>query len=115
MEWINREAKPLFSRWGWAGTRNDPVIYQDRELPQPPPCLTLDALNHPILAWAEPESFRVTGDAKRLTNVFQPLVQYHGALKKYLRQGNGLFVTDWAGMDNSPRNAYLKRSLMDHC
>jgi glycogen debranching enzyme len=37
----------------------------------------------------------------------EPLVHYYGALQKYIRQGNGLYLTDWASMDNSPRNAYL--------
>jgi hypothetical protein len=36
--------------------------------------------------------------------VYGPLVKYYRALDKYLRQGNGLYITDWAGKDNSPRN-----------
>ena len=48
-EWVNREGRSLFSRWGWNVGPNDPVIYAGREAPQPPPILTLDALNHPIL------------------------------------------------------------------
>ena len=114
-DWTNREGTPLFSRWGWnlgqpglPADRNAPVTYQSRAVPEPPPRLTLDALNHPILAWAEWESYRVTGDASRLRLVFEPLVQYYRALQKYLRQGNGLYITDWASMDNSPRNPYLK-------
>jgi glycogen debranching enzyme len=35
--------------------------------------------------------------------VYQPLVKYYAALKKYIRQGTGLYMTDWASMDNSPR------------
>ena len=101
------KAKPLFSRWGWNGTRNDPVVYRAATPPQPPPRLTLDALNHPIFAWAELESFRVTGDRTRLALVYEPLVRYYRALQKYIRQGNGLYMTDWASMDNSPRNAFL--------
>ena len=31
------------------------------------------------------------------------------ALQKYIRQGNGLYMTDWASMDNSPRNPYLDK------
>jgi hypothetical protein len=113
--WVNREHKSLFSRWGWPGyelkeilkERNDAVVYKGRAIPQPPPELTLDALDHPLLAWAELESYRVTGNKDRLEMVWQPLVQYYSALEKYLAQGNGLFVTDWASMDNSPRNIYL--------
>lgn len=107
-EWVNREGKSLFSRWGWNVGPNEPVIYAGREAPQPPPILTLDALNHPILAWAEVESYRFTGDTDRLRLVYEPLTRYYRALEKYIRQGNGLFITDWASMDNSPRNPFLK-------
>ncbi len=113
--WVNREDKPLFSRWGWPSytekldvVRNSPVIYKGRPVPTPNPLLTLDALNHPILAWAELEHYRVTGNSGRLQEVWEPLVHYYHALHKYLRQGDGLYVTDWASMDNSPRNVYLK-------
>ena len=34
-------------------------------------------------------------------------MHYYRALQEYLRQGNGLYLTDWASMDNSPRNPYL--------
>jgi glycogen debranching enzyme len=114
-EWVNHEDKPLFSRWGWpgydepvGGDRNKPVIYTDRAVPSPNSKLTLDGLNHPILAWAELEHYRVTGNKNRLEQVWPPLVHYYDALRLYLRQGNELYVTDWASMDNSPRNAYLK-------
>jgi len=113
--WVNKEDKPLLSRWGWPGydeavdkARSAPVVYVGRAVPSPNPKLTLDALNHPILAWAELEHYRITGDKDRLGEVWQPLVHYYAALQLYLRQGNGLYVTDWASMDNSPRNAYLK-------
>jgi len=113
--WVNHEDKPLLSRWGWpgydepiGGARSAPVVYMGRTIPSPNPKLTLDALDHPILAWAELEHYRVTGDKDRLGEVWQPLVHYYAALQHYLRQGNGLYITDWASMDNSPRNAYLK-------
>ncbi len=113
--WVNREDKPLFSRWGWPSytakvdiDRDSPVIYKGRPVPTPNPFLTLDALDHPIAAWAEWEHYRVTGDSNRLQEVWEPLVHYYHALHKYLRQGDGLYVTDWASMDNSPRNVYLK-------
>jgi hypothetical protein len=113
--WVNREGKPLFSRWGWPEyneegnkERNTPVTYVKRPPPQPVPKLTLDALNHPVLAWAELESYRVTGQRNRLQMVWEPLLRYYQALQTYLPQGNGLYVTDWASMDNSPRNRYLR-------
>ena len=107
--WVNVEDKTLFSRFGNEyGGQSWSVQYIGRDIPQPNPVLTLDALDHPIMAWAELESFRVTGDKERLSMVFEPLVHYYNALQKYLRQGNGLYMTDWAGMDNSPRNGYIQ-------
>jgi hypothetical protein len=113
--WINREDSPLFSRWGWPGLEENlggihksSVAYKDRRRPEPNPRLTLDALDHPILAWAEMEHYRITGDSSRLAQVWEPLTRYYAALERYLKQGNGLYMTDWASMDNSPRNVYLK-------
>lgn len=108
--WRNSENLPLFSRWGFDEYFNQykaNVIYKGRETPFPNPKLTLDALNHPILAWAELESYKWTGDKARLEIVRLPLIKYYEALKKYIRQGNGLYITDWASMDNSPRNICL--------
>lgn len=72
-DWRNLEQKPLFSRSGWnvaqpglPSDRNTAVEYRGRTVPQPAPVLTLDGLNHPILAWAELESLRVTGDRERV-------------------------------------------------
>jgi len=62
-----------------------PVIYRGRATPQPPPLLTLDALNHPIFDWAELESYRMTGDVERLNLVYEPLLHYYRALEKYLQ------------------------------
>ena len=110
--WANQEDAPLFSRWGWSFPEKvepAPVVYTGRAAPRPDPRLTLDALNHPIAAWAEIESYRVTGDAERLRLVWEPLVRYYRALQKYLSQGNGLYITDWASMDNSPRNPRLDK------
>ena len=106
--WRNAERKPLFTRWGWSGSPAE-VLYRGRNSPARPPFLTLDALNHPILSWAEREYFRITGDNQRIALVYEPLVRYYHALREYLRQGSGLYMTDWASMDNSPRNAHLAR------
>ena len=106
--WINKERKPLFSRWGFnTGARPVIIRFTGREVSEPPPMLTLDALDNPVLSWAELESFSYTGDTARLRLVREPLVHYYRALRKYLQQGNGLYVTDWASMDNSPRNPPL--------
>jgi hypothetical protein len=106
--WLNRENAPLFSRWGYRERKAVPVKYVDRAAPTPNPAVTLDALDHPIMAWAEMESYRITGDQARLELVWEPLKRYFLALQKYLLQGNGLFMTDWASMDNSPRNPWLE-------
>ncbi len=71
------------------------------------PYLTLDNLNHPIAAWAEWMSYLHTGDIQRLTVVYPPLYAYYQAMQYHLQHENGLYVTDWASMDNSPRNGYL--------
>ena len=84
------------------------IRYVNRTAPTPNPVLTLDGMDHPILAWAEWESYLLTGDKKRLFRIWKPLLKYHEAFDKYLRQGNGLYMTDWASMDNSPRNPLLK-------
>jgi hypothetical protein len=109
--WVNAEDSTLFSRWGWIfpPARQGSVIYRGRTAPTPNPRLTLDAMNHPILAWAELESYHLTGDTSRLRLIWDPLVQYYKAYQVYLRQGNGLYTTDWASMDNSPRNAFLNQ------
>lgn len=112
--WTNHEDKPLFSRCGWGGwdMRNlgpTPVEYVGRNAPTHNPRCTLDALNHPIAAWAEVESYRTTGDRERLRRIWLPLTRYYAAFQTYLRQGNGLYMTDWASMDNSQRNLHLDR------
>lgn len=110
-QWVNAKDEPLFSRWGYTldtGQKRASVVYEGRPAPAPNPKLTLDALNHPILAWAELESFRFTADKDRLRLAWEPLTRYYGALQNYLRQGNDLYMTDWASMDNATRNQYLE-------
>lgn len=112
--WLNKGEKVLYSDWGWnfkveelPSDKGALVQYKGREIPTPAPVLSLDALNHPIAAWAELESYKMTGDAARLKEVYPPLVKYYEAFQKYLRQGNGLYITDWASLDNSPRNPFI--------
>jgi hypothetical protein len=110
-EWVNTRNQTLSSSWGFGdGSKKNqfiPVKYIGRSVPTPNPVNTLDALNHPILAWAEWESYKITGNKSRLALVWEPLVKYYEALQKYIRQGNGLYITDWASMDNSSRNSWL--------
>ena len=113
--WVNAENEPLFSRWGYAwekGTKKTMVIYKARQAPIPNPKLTLDCLNHPIFAWSELVSYKLTGDKDRIELVWEPLVRYYAALEKYLKQGNGLYITDSASMDNATRNKYLESGGM---
>ena len=67
-QWVNHKAKDLHSLdpFNW-GSRFD-VKYVGRDVPKPAPQLTLDALNHPIFAWAELESVHITGDRSRLAD-----------------------------------------------
>ena len=107
--WIN-PGKPFYSMWGFNIETPPPpvaITYVGREAPKVPSRVTLDGLDHPLFAWAEMESFRTTGDRTRLRLVYEPLVRFYRALQEYLRQGNGLYMTDWASMDNSPRNPFL--------
>ena len=109
--WINTENSSLYSCHGYhVPAKANPVKIQyiGCPTPSPNPLFTLEALNHPILAWAEWESYKITGNKKRLAMILEPLNRYYQALKKYIRQGNGLYMTDWASMDNSTRNAWLE-------
>ncbi len=70
-----------------------PVVYIGRAPPQPNPKLTIDALNHPIFAWAELDSYQLTGDRERLAQIWEPLQHYYAVVQKYLLQGHGLYIT----------------------
>lgn len=125
-KWVNVHGKPLYSffhnHYGYRrlnAVQDIPYaeMYKPdlgREVPTPP-YLTLDALNHPIMAWAEYVSFLHTGDLDRLELVVEPLFQYYKALWCHIRHVNYLYVTDWASMDNSPRNKYLGCAVDTSC
>lgn len=124
--WLNWRRKPLHSyfhnhyRYRGLATASDPD-YEEMYKPDlgrtvdETPYLTLDSLNHPLPAWAELESLRHTGDLGRLKLVWEPLFRYYQALRRHLRNRFGLYVTDWASMDNSPRNAYLGSGVDISC
>ncbi len=107
--WVNNEGKGLYSKFGheYNGGSWD-VQYKNRQPPKATPHLTLDAMQHPLFTWAELESYKMTGDKARLKMVWEPLIHYYAAMKEYLLQGNGLYITDWASMDNPTRNIFLK-------
>ena len=111
---MNREQKDLFSRYGHFSVAEVPVppplsgTYVGREVPKPPPHLTLDALNHPICATVELESVRVTGDrcgCPWCTNPWSITTELSSNMPARV---TGLYMTDWASMDNSPRSLYEK-------
>lgn len=64
---------------------------------------TPDSLNHPILAWAEREAYRLSGDKARLRLVYEPLVRYYRSYEAIRDEPTGFYRTSWASMDNSPR------------
>ncbi len=118
LPWVNAYDKPLYSyfhnQYGFRGLGQMMHLeYEEMYKPElgrqveKHPYLTLDNLNHPILAMAEWQSYCHTGDVRRLSLVFEALYQYFLAFYYHLRHANGLYVTDWASMDNSPRNRYL--------
>ncbi|KQX55290.1 MGH1-like glycoside hydrolase domain-containing protein [Paenibacillus sp. Root444D2] len=125
-KWVNAERKPLHSffhnhyKHRGLAQINDldfDVMYKPDlgRTVENPPYFRLDNLNHPIVSWAELESFKHTGDRERLELVWEPLVRYYDALCYHLYNHYGLFVTDWASMDNSPRNQYLGSGVDISC
>jgi hypothetical protein len=68
----------------------------------------IDALNDPCaLLWGEVACYMVTGDADRLRRILPAQKRWYEAFSIYLRDTNGLFITDWASADNHPRNLRL--------
>ncbi len=116
--WVNAQGLPLHSyfhnHYGFRGLFNsapppvNEMFFPDLGRPQTmAAAYTLDNLNHPLLAWGEWVSYAQTGNSARLAAVLLPLLRQYDAMQALLRHANGLYVTDWASMDNSPRNAYL--------
>ncbi|SHJ84568.1 Trehalase [Geosporobacter subterraneus DSM 17957] len=125
-KWVNAFDKPLYSYFhNHYGHRRlkatGSISYEEMYKPDlgrivtENPYLTLDNLNHPILAWAEYVSYCQTGDRERLDLVMEPLFYYYKALWYHIRHENHLYVTDWASMDNSPRNRYLGCAVDTSC
>lgn len=116
--WVNAYNKPLYSyfhnHYGFRRLKElTNLPYEEMYKPdlgrkvEKNPYLTLDNLHHPLLGLGEMESYQFTGDWKRLQMVYEPLYRQYGAMKYHLQHANGLYVTDWSSMDNSPRNKYL--------
>ncbi|WP_203568270.1 MGH1-like glycoside hydrolase domain-containing protein [Aestuariimicrobium ganziense] len=117
--WTNLDDDGLYSffhrGWQQGAIEAEPIdqrLHSVRRIdlgrePSTQPRLTLDAHNNFVFAWAELLSFRQTGDIGRLERVFPPLYAYFQAVDDQLRHSSGFYATDWASMDNSPRNQYL--------
>lgn len=64
-------------------------------------------VNPPLFAWAEVESYRVTGDSSRFAAVFPPLVKYAEWIERHRRTPGTVHGLYWntglgSGMDNLP-------------
>jgi hypothetical protein len=74
----------------------------------PPGHVELDGLNDPCaLLWGELACYAVTADTGRLRRILEPQKRWYEAFNVYLRDTNGLYITDWASADNHPRNDFL--------
>jgi hypothetical protein len=74
----------------------------------PPGLVELDGLNDPCaLLWGEMACHALTADTERLRRILPAQKHWFEAFGVYLRDRNGLFVTDWASADNHPRNPFL--------
>lgn len=76
---------------------------------------TPHSLNHPILAWAELESYQISNDKRRLAEVYPPLCAYYRAYDKIKDVPSGFYLGSWASMDNSPRVEGMLCSIDTTC
>jgi hypothetical protein len=106
----------------WKKTPGDPVMVHltlaDRSTgyewtrpsvdAHPPGTVEIDGLNDPCaLLWGELACYAVSGDTVRLRQILEPQKRWYQAFDVYLRDTNGLYITDWASADNHPRNDRL--------
>lgn len=114
--WVNRDGDPmtvhLEDPWGEHGGDWSKVKSYKWSRPTidsaPPANCAIDGMTDHKFLWAELLNYRLTGDKSRLNQVINPLEQWYRASQTYLRDSNGLYITDWAGLDNSPRNKEMK-------
>jgi hypothetical protein len=113
--WPNDEGDPMtvrlegpWERHGGDWSKVDAYKWHRPSINRAPPArCRVDAYTDHKFHWAEWETYLITGDLRRLARVIEPLERLHDAFSTYLQDTNGLYITDWAGMDNSPRNAHL--------
>ncbi|MCG3148629.1 MAG: hypothetical protein PCFJNLEI_02074 [Verrucomicrobiae bacterium] len=73
-----------------------------------------ERINPPLLAWAEVNYWRLTGDDSRLSQVMPKLVRFFDWIKTNRRRPSGLYWFEdsgSSGMDNSPRSGYFAEKL----
>jgi len=73
-----------------------------------------ERINPPLLAWAELNYWRLTGDDSRLRYVVPKLVRFFDWIKTNRRRWSGLYWFEdsgSSGMDNSPRSGYFAEKL----
>src|ERR1700742_8077 len=69
-------------------------------------------VNPPLFAWAEWESYRITGDKARLKLVFLPIVKQYEWFMTFQRRANGLYWTNGLQeADDSPRNRLMHSAV----
>ncbi len=69
---------------------------------------SVDALNDPpCFLLAELHYFQLSGDLDRLKRILPVQKKFYESLNIYLRDNDNTLITDWASMDNSPRNVHL--------
>ena len=113
--WPNDEGDPMtvrlegpWERYGGDWSRVRSYRWTRPTLATHPPArCRLEGYTDHKFHWAEWLNYKLTGVGSRLERVLQPLEKLYHAYEVYLQDRNGLFITDWAGMDNSPRNLHL--------
>ena len=73
-----------------------------------------ERINPPLLAWAELNYWKFSGDEGRLRDVLPRLVSFFDWIKANRRRKSGLYWFEDSGstgMDNSPRSGYLSEHL----
>lgn len=77
--------------------------YANGEVPR----VAVEGLNDPsAMLWGEWSNYEITGDRDRLRRILPAQEKWFEAFERFLKDTNGLYVTDWASADNTPRNAH---------
>jgi hypothetical protein len=106
--WRKSPADPVTVRTALGGGSADYRWTRPTVGTHPPGVVEIDGLNDPCaLLWGEMACRDLTGDDARLHRILPAQKRWYQAFTVYLRDMNGLFITDWASADNHPRNPSL--------